>query len=103
MANSIASKGAILAAAKAVTTAGTAVPLLEATDKFLWPWIKIKADKDNTNQIYVGGSGVDSSTNGGLDATDELVFFSRYGFDLTDIYIDSDTNGEGVDFWCWVS
>ena len=102
MANSLASKGSILVGSKTVTAAGTAEALL-TTGRTVWPWIKIKAKNGNTGQVYIGGSDVDSNTHEGLDANDEVIFFSRYGFELSDIYIDVDTNDEGVDLYAWVS
>ena len=49
--------------------------------------------------MYVGGSDVASSTNDGLDAGDQLSLESAYGIQLSDLYIDVGTSGEGVDFY----
>lgn len=100
MANSIFSRGAALAGSQTVTTAGTAVALVASGDT-IWHSVTIVAKGNNGGQVYVGGSDVDSNTNRGLDANDVLNMqphLAHY-IDLSDIYIDVDTNGEGVDFW----
>lgn len=83
-----------------VTTAGTAVPL--ASSETLVNKVIIEAKAANTNNIYLGGSSV-SATNGiTLDAAQvrELEGGSIDGntdmIDLSTVYIDADTNGEGV-------
>lgn len=77
---------------KSVTTAGTAVPL-SATSKVVKK-VSFQPDTDNTgDNIYHGDSNVDSSN--GL----VLVPYSIYEYenvDLKDIYIDADSNGDGV-------
>lgn len=77
---------------KNVTTAGTAVALAATTTIVS---VTITALRTNTGFIYVGGSGVDSTN--GL----KLVRGASVSMDITDIatvFIDSDTNGEGVSF-----
>ena len=56
----------------------------------------VKALLANTNNIYVGNVNGDvASTNGmELDAGDPIIF--NYVGDLNNIWIDADTNGEGV-------
>lgn len=58
--------------------------------------LMVKALLANTNNIYVGNvSGDVASTNGlELDAGEVIIF--NYVGDLNNIWIDSDTNGEGV-------
>ena len=104
MANSWASDQTIYVGEKTVAAAGTA----EALDTIdtVFRSILIIPKTGNTNQVYLGGSDVASTTNDGLDA-DESVTFStdiprHRGFRLSDIYADVDTNGEGVDFYCIV-
>jgi hypothetical protein len=102
MANSItASRGILLSGAKTVTTAGTAEALASSG---LYASVAIKAKNGNTGQVYVGGSDVASSTNGGLSPGDRLVIAPSRGHivDLSDTYIDVDTNGEGVDIYALV-
>ena len=85
---------------KTVAAAGTEVAL--AATKTLARNIKIKALHGNTNMIYVGANGVSSTTGYVLDAGEvlDLSGLEASGadeyFDLNTIYIDSDTNGEGV-------
>jgi hypothetical protein len=76
---------------KTVTAAGTAEILFAATEtKKIW----IKALSGNTNNVYVGTSTVDSS-NGLVLAPGEGVVLD-VDHSTTNIYIDVDTNGEGV-------
>jgi len=96
MANSVGSRGVFISGEKTVTTAGTA----EALGTGLYRAVVIRAKAANTGQVYVGGSDVDSNTNEGLDAGDTLSMESeRHELDLSQIFIDVDTNGEGVDFY----
>lgn len=80
-------------ASKNVTTAGTQVPLSATSIGIVE--VTIQAKFANTNNIYVGNSDV-SSTNGLVLIAGATVTLT--GGDLNDIYIDSDTNGEGVTF-----
>ena len=102
MANSVASRGGILVGSQTVATAGTE-QALATTGRLVWSWLLIRAKGANTGQVYIGGSDVASTTHEGLDADQEVTFFSRYDFDISDIYIDVSVNGEGVDFYCWKS
>ncbi len=79
-----------------VTTAGTAVALSGSRRV---KSVTIRAKAANTGQIYVGGSNVDSTVNDGLDASESVTFETVGWMELSDIYIDADTNGEGVDFY----
>ncbi len=75
-----------------VATAGTAVALAGTTTI---QSISVRANTGNTNNIYVGNASV-SSSNGFILAAGEGV-----SFDIDDpakVFIDSDTNGEGVSF-----
>ena len=86
----------IISSEKTVPTAGTAVAL-SATQRV--KSLTIRAKAGNTGQVYVGGSDVSSTTNDGLDATEPVSFEAVGWLDLADVYIDVDTNGEGVDFY----
>jgi hypothetical protein len=100
-------KWAIKTLKKTVTTAGTAEPLSATT---LWArLVEIKGLIANTNNAYIGDSAVDSTTGFELDAAEvlnlaEKVSVSGEGdlvsklpvFDLSQIYVDVDTDGEGV-------
>ncbi len=82
---------------KTVTTAGAAVPLVAAS--LIVSGIAIVAKSTNTGKIYVGGQGVDNTVNDGLAAGKGLNINPKTHLDLALVYIDADTNGEGVDFW----
>lgn len=78
---------------KTVAAAGTAEALGSSTA--LLSGVRIKALAANTGNIYVGGSSV-SSSDGFVLAAGEEVFIEID--DLATVYIDADTNGEGVSY-----
>lgn len=82
----------------AVTTAGTAVAL--GSQAIAGP-LAIRALHANTGLIYVGNDNADdvASTNGFELAADETIILS-YVANLSDIYVDSAVNGEGI---CWLA
>lgn len=80
-----------------VAAAGTAQPL-SATELLVHSVI-IRAHSDNSGQIFYGGSDVDSGTQMGLDANQEVKLENPEGpFDLASIYVDAGSNDDGVDF-----
>lgn len=85
---------------KNVTTAGTDVQLV-ATATIAYG-AKIKAKTGNTGFIYVGVEGVSATTGYELDADQTLDLASLLGLDkgvsvdLSDIWLDSSVNAEGV-------
>lgn len=87
----------LLSGEKTVTATGTAEALVGADDRV--KSVKIIAKSGNTNQVYVGGPDVDTSTNDGLDAGESLEIEPGQFFNLADVFLDVDTNGEGVDFY----
>ena len=86
----------VLSSEKTVTNSGTAVALSESRRVKA---LTIIAKAGNTGQVYVGGADISTSTNDGLDAGEVINFQSVGWFDLADVYIDADTDGEGVDFY----
>jgi len=78
---------------KNITTAGTQLPLTATSDPVRS--VCIKAKHANTNMIYIGKSTVSSTTGYVLDAGEVVCLDIN---DLNTVYIDSDTNGEGVSF-----
>lgn len=64
----------------------------------LYSAISIIAKVGNTGQVYVGGSDITTGTNDGLDAGG-IINMAKPGLILSDIYIDVDTNDEGVDWY----
>lgn len=87
----------LLADQKTVATAGTAVALSSASLRV--KSVTLVAKVTNTGKIYVGGSGVSSSVNGGLDPGDALEIPALSWLDLKDLFVNSSVNGEGVDFY----
>jgi hypothetical protein len=87
---------------KDVTTAGTRVAL--ASSATLAVSVMIQAKSTNTGPIYIGGSTVSSTSYGArLTAGNSLSIEmpdmgmgGSYEVDLSEIYIDAGTNGEGV-------
>jgi hypothetical protein len=84
---------AIISGQKTVTANGTAEQL---GSQLINGPLMIKALIANTNNIYVGNvSGDVASTNGIELAAGDAVIFDFVG-DLANIWIDADTNDEGV-------
>lgn len=77
-----------------VATAGTAEAL---GSQVVGCPLMVKALTTNTGLVYVGndGAGDVASTNGMPLAKGDVVIFDRVG-NLSEIYIDSAVNGEGV-------
>jgi hypothetical protein len=82
----------VISGQKVVTTAGTEVPLATSTEILS---VTVKAKHGNTNMVYVGTNPVSSSTGYVLDAGEAISLDVN---NLADVYIDADTNGEGVSF-----
>lgn len=88
---------------KAVAAAGTA-EALKSSKTYACGKVVIQALVDNTTNVHVGESTVDKDTNNGieLDAGEQLVIDpgvisgKSACIDLNKVYVDADTNGEGV-------
>lgn len=76
-----------------VTTAGTEVALASAQP--LVSGVTVKAKHANTGWIYVGRNPVTSSTGFVLDAGEQVFIETD---DLSNVFIDSSVNGEGVSY-----
>ncbi len=87
----------LLSAEKTVTATGTAEALVASSRRV--KSVVIVAKAGNVGQVYVGGSDIATTTNDGLDAGETLAIEAHGWLDLANIYIDVDTNGEGVDFY----
>ena len=87
----------MIASEKTITASGTAEALVAASTRVKSVLLIAKAG--NTGQVYVGGSTVDTSTNDGLDAGESITVQALEFFNLTELFLDVDTNGEGVDFY----
>lgn len=86
-----------IAAEKAVSTAGTAEAIAAASQRV--KSLTVIAKAGNTGQVYLGGADVASATNDGLGPGDSLLIPAVNWLDLNDVYVDVDTNGEGVDYY----
>ena len=86
-----------VASEKTVSTAGTSEPLSSTSQRV--KSLTLIAKAGNTGQVYVGGSDVSSTTNDGLAAGESLSIPAISWLDLSNVYIDVDTNGEGIDFY----
>ena len=77
-----------------VDAAGTAQVLASSTK---CKRVSVKAELDNTGNIFVGGSDVDKTTKNGiiLDAGEAWIF---YVDNLAKIYIDASVTGDGVHY-----
>jgi len=88
---------------KAVTTSGTALPL-EGSGTVANPAtarrvksVLIIAKDGNTNNVFIGGPDVATTTNDGLSAGQHIIVPGPLDTGL--IYLDVTTDGEGVDFY----
>ncbi len=86
-----------LAGEKTVATAGTAEPLVPTSQRV--KSLVVIAKKANLTPVYLGGADVASTTNDGLDAAESITIEAVGWLDLADIFLDVDTNGEGIDFY----
>ena len=82
---------------KTVTAAGTSEALSSTSQRV--KSLSVIAKADNTGQVYIGGSDVASTTNGGLAPGDSLIIPAVNWLDLNDVYIDVDVSGDGIDFY----
>jgi len=86
---------------KDVSAAGTAEALTASPVRAVW--VTVQAKTDNTGYVYVGASTVSGSRGVQLAAGDSITFpvvEKRYTYDLSTIYVDAATNGDGV---VWVA
>ena len=84
---------------KTVTTAGTREPLASGINPVLS--VTIKALRGNAGKAYVGDHTVSSSVGFVLDAGESLDLATddpKKPIDLTQIYLDVGTSGEGVSY-----
>ena len=77
---------------KDVASAGTA-EALSSSQKC--NWVAVSAKSTNTGNIYVGGSTIDSTRGIPLAVSESI---SIPASNIASVYIDADTNGEGVTF-----
>ena len=86
--------------AQTVAAAGTAIAL-SATKLNVYS-ASIVANSGNTNNIYIGDSTVDKATNKsiplGPGGVLPITAQAGYNINLAKIFIDADTNGNGVTF-----
>ena len=80
---------------KDVATAGTAETLVASSTAF--KEVDIQAKETNTGDVAVGDSTVDAAADKGIHLTPGASIRLQ-GDDLQDIYLDVETNGDGVRF-----
>lgn len=90
-------------ASKMVTTASTAVPLLATSQGVRSLLIMAKkVAGDNTGNVFIGDSTLDQGVKEGIElAPGDFLEFPLHDtkvIDLTDVYVDADTSGDGVVF-----
>jgi len=86
---------------KDVTAAGTAEALSATEVRCVW--VTVQAKQGNANNVFVGASTVADGRGAELDALDSVTYppvGKSYFYDLSTIYVDAETNGDGVTFWC---
>jgi len=84
---------------KNVASAGTAERLTAAMT--LTHSVEIAARDSNTGDVYIGDSTIDNTATGlsageSMTVSAPLVRGNQGELDLTEIFVDADTNGEGV-------
>ena len=87
----------LLSGQKLVATVGTAEALVASTKRV--KRLQVIALSTNTKPVYLGGSDVAFTTNGGLASSGSISVEAEGWMDLKDIYVDADVDGEGVDFY----
>lgn len=89
--------GTLISGRKTVADAGT--PEAISSSSTLCYHVDVMALNTNTNPITIGAQGVDHGTQSGvrLAAGDS---WTGYDFDLSSLWIDVQTNGEGV---AWIA
>lgn len=87
----------LMSSEKTVSVAGTPEPLSSVSQRV--KSVTLIAKAGNTGQVYVGGSNVASATNDGLAPGDTLRVPAVNWLDLSAVYLDVDTAGEGVDLY----
>ena len=78
-----------------VTTGGTAVPL-STTPQYIEE-VTIQAKSTNTGSIYIGTTDDMDSTDFGIEIEAKAIAILKPK-DITDLWIDAETDGEGVTF-----
>lgn len=91
---------------KSVTTSGTRVQLVASTTEALGRCcarVTITGNTANTNKIYIGTASVSTTAFGESLEADQSTTIGSGGngnsVDLANIWLDADTNGEGVKFY----
>ena len=85
---------------KTVTAAGTRERLTE--QNMVVPAVLMQGISTNTNDVYIGDNRVANDNGIEIDATDSIVInayqmgFANEEISLKEIWIDADTNGEGI-------
>lgn len=85
---------------KSVAAAGTREALVRTRTPAAW--VIVQATQTNTGKVYVGGNTVAVGAGVTLASPGDSVTFPYQGglgaYDLKEIYVDAEVNGEGVDY-----
>jgi hypothetical protein len=85
----------IITGNKAVTAAGTAERLVSTSTKVKKVWIQ--CESDNTENVAIGDANVNATAGSERGfVMDSLQSIPLEDVDLYEIYVDADTNGDGV-------
>ena len=86
---------------QATGTAGTATSMsATGNDNAVCYSVSIVAKRGNLGTVWIGGSGVATAVNNGMEAGDVVNwFFDRRYINLSEMYFITDTTGEGVDIY----
>lgn len=100
--------GIVKSGGVAVASAGTRVAF--SSTRLEVTWIKIVARQvdgtTNTGAVFIGDNTVSNSSEPNIPAGEVIEIFAQKGpdgmdipFDLADVFVDADTNADGVSFW----
>ncbi len=89
-----------------VAASGTAEALSPVGTRLLCSWVTVQAKPGNTGNVCVGASDVVCASNPGIELEQGWSHTyppmdRRQHYDLRDIYVDADTNDDGVGWVCY--
>ncbi len=88
----------ITTGAKTVTAAGTRERLIAVASNVSIKSLTVAAKQSNTGAVYLGADDVASTNTPQLDPGDAIPIEGTEPFNLSDVYIDAEISGEGVDY-----
>lgn len=94
--------GTLNSGAKNIEVAGIAERLTSSS--FPARWVDVQAKFDNTNNVFIGGSTIDSMSGIALTPGATITIGNLqqwFNIDLHELWVDVAVNGEGVTFNYW--